>query len=129
MKTVNVDRIIYRNPLWTRGNIRHAKECGIQTVIIETEDDLKRFATYYPEASIILRVIMDRKIVSDPLTEDNFDVEKAISLLRATKDSSVRIKGVRYASYFLFRLSHFMNEINYKIKDRGYRIGSSNWLR
>uniref|UniRef100_A0A0R3RLF5 Orn_Arg_deC_N domain-containing protein n=1 Tax=Elaeophora elaphi TaxID=1147741 RepID=A0A0R3RLF5_9BILA len=94
MKIVNVDRIIYRNPLWTRGSIRHAKECGIQTVIIETEDDLKRFAMYYPEASIILRVTMDRKVVSDPLTEDNLDVQKASSLLRTTKDSSVRIRGV-----------------------------------
>ncbi|VBB29180.1 unnamed protein product [Acanthocheilonema viteae] len=94
MKIVNVDRIIYRNPLWTRGNIRHAKECGIQTVIIETEDDLKRFATYYCEANIILRVTMDRKVVSDPLTEDNLDVEKASSLLRTTKDSSMRIRGI-----------------------------------
>uniref|UniRef100_A0A1I7W046 Ornithine decarboxylase n=1 Tax=Loa loa TaxID=7209 RepID=A0A1I7W046_LOALO len=94
MKIVNVDRIIYGNPLWTRGSIRHAKECGIQTVIIETEDDLKRFTTYYPEVSIILRVTMDRKLVSDPFTEDNFDVEKAVSLLRTIKDSSVKIKGV-----------------------------------
>lgn len=98
MKTVSVDRIIYRNPLWTRGNIRHAKECGIQTVIIETEDDLKRFAIYYPEANIILRVTMDRKIVSDPLTEDNLDVEKASSLLRTMKGSSMKIRGIRYGS-------------------------------
>ncbi|VDK87638.1 unnamed protein product [Litomosoides sigmodontis] len=94
MKIVNVDRIIYRNPLWTRGNIRHARECGIQTVIIETEDDLKRFAMYYPEASIILRVTMDRKIISDPFTEDNLDVEKAISLLRNMMGSSMKIRGV-----------------------------------
>uniref|UniRef100_A0A8R1XQ46 Orn/DAP/Arg decarboxylase 2 N-terminal domain-containing protein n=1 Tax=Onchocerca volvulus TaxID=6282 RepID=A0A8R1XQ46_ONCVO len=94
MKIVDMDRIIYRNPMWTRGSIRHAKECGIQTVIIETEDDLKRFATYYSEANIILRVTMDRKLVNDPLTEDNLDVEKAINLLRITKDLAVRIKGI-----------------------------------
>ncbi|VDO39575.1 unnamed protein product [Brugia timori] len=94
MKFVNVDRIIYRNPLWTRGSIRHAKECDIQTVIIETEDDLKRFAMYYPEADIILRVTMDRKIISDPLMEDNLDIEKAIHLLRTAKNSSVRIRGI-----------------------------------
>ncbi|CAG9529718.1 unnamed protein product [Cercopithifilaria johnstoni] len=101
MKIVNVDRIIYRNPLWTRGNIRYAKECGIQTVVIETEDDLKRFATYYPEASIILRVTMDRKVVSDPLTEDNLDVEKASSLLSSTKDSPMRIRGISLSVRFV----------------------------
>ncbi|VDO61866.1 unnamed protein product, partial [Onchocerca flexuosa] len=94
MKIVDIDRIIYRNPMWTRGSIRHAKECGIQTVIIETEDDLKRFATYYPEACIILRVTMDRKLVDDPLTEDHLNVEKAINLLRITKDLAVRVKGI-----------------------------------
>lgn len=95
MKIVSVDRIIYGNPFWTRGNIRYAKECGIETVIIETVHDFKRFAMYYPEANIILRVTMDRKVVSDPLTEDNFDVQKAADLLRAMKDSFARIIGVR----------------------------------
>lgn len=97
---VSVDRIIYGNPLWTRGSICHAKECGIQTVIIETEHDFKRFATYYPEAKIILRVTMDRKVVNDPLTEDNFDLEKAADLLHAMKDSSAKIIGVRYSNHF-----------------------------
>ncbi|MCP9260282.1 Ornithine decarboxylase [Dirofilaria immitis] len=97
MKIVGVNRIIYRNPMWTRGNIRHAKECGIQTVIIETEDDLKRFTTYYSEARIILRVTMDRKMINDPLTDDNLDVEKAINLLRSTKYPSVRIRGISFS--------------------------------
>uniref|UniRef100_A0A915Q073 Orn/DAP/Arg decarboxylase 2 N-terminal domain-containing protein n=1 Tax=Setaria digitata TaxID=48799 RepID=A0A915Q073_9BILA len=94
LNIVNVDRVIYRNPMWTRGNIRHAKECGIRTVVIDSEDDLKRFVTYYPEANIILRVTMDQKVICDHLAKDNLNVEKAADLLRMTKDTPVAIRGI-----------------------------------
>ncbi|VDN05500.1 unnamed protein product [Thelazia callipaeda] len=88
---ISVDRIIYHNPLWTRGNIRHARECGIKTFIVESEDDLRRFTTFYPDANIILRVVMDQKLISDPLTADNFNVERAAHLLSKTENSSLNI--------------------------------------
>lgn len=47
---MNRDRVIYCNPLWTRANVRHARESGVRLVVVETEDDMNRFAANYPDS-------------------------------------------------------------------------------
>lgn len=102
MKYIGQDRILYANPLWTRANIRHAKECEVQLVVIESGDDLKRFSQYFPEANIILRVVMDPPLMNGLVLMDKLNVEKAIELLCVAKDLPCKITGIRF--YISLRL-------------------------
>uniref|UniRef100_A0A183E3T2 Ornithine decarboxylase n=1 Tax=Gongylonema pulchrum TaxID=637853 RepID=A0A183E3T2_9BILA len=94
MKHVGQERILYSNPLWTRANIRHAKQCGVKWVVIESEDDLKRFTTYFLEANIILRVVMDPRLTEKGLISmDSLNVEKAAELLRLAKNLPLSVRA------------------------------------
>lgn len=95
LKYVDRDRLVYCNPLWTRANIRHARSSGVRLVVVETEDDMNRFAANFSDARIILRVMMDPPLEANAFNISGPDVEQASKLLHKAAELGIKIVGIR----------------------------------
>lgn len=56
---VTPDRIIYANPCKTRSYIKHAKSRDVDLMTFDSEMELEKIATLYPECRLILRIKVD----------------------------------------------------------------------
>lgn len=90
-------RVVYANPLWTRGNVRHARELGVDMLIFENYDDLVRMHSLHPTASLVLRVCMNAPIDEQLIGNGCKLNEEAHRLLSLAADIGVKVVGISFS--------------------------------
>ena len=53
---VDPNRIVFSHPLKSVAALRYAKEEGVEKLVYDTEDELRKILKYYPDAEVYLRV-------------------------------------------------------------------------
>lgn len=97
LQMADSERILYANPLWTRGSVRHACANGIRLLMFESEDDLVRIHSSYADAKVILRIC-----VNPPLDEGAVRVgcdayEETPALLELAAHLGISVIGVSFS--------------------------------
>lgn len=97
LQMADSERILYSNPLWTRGNVRHACANGISLLMFESEDDLLRIHSSHPNAKVILRIC-----VNPPLDEDAMRIgcdayEETPALLELAARLGISVIGISFS--------------------------------
>lgn len=54
---VGEDHILYANPFWTKGNLRHACENNVGMLMFENENELQRISVSYPDARLMFKTV------------------------------------------------------------------------
>ena len=88
-------RILYANPLWTRGSLRNAAQSQVGLITIETMGDFERVLSTFPQATMLLNVGMSTNI-EDPATELGCTFEDACEILQKAADMQANICGISF---------------------------------
>uniref|UniRef100_A0A915C3B4 Ornithine decarboxylase n=1 Tax=Parascaris univalens TaxID=6257 RepID=A0A915C3B4_PARUN len=91
------ERVLYANPLWTRGSVRHAREMGVELLLFESREDLLRMHAAYPEASLVLRVCMNAPVSEGTMHVGCELMGEAPELLSMAADLGVKIVGISFS--------------------------------
>ncbi|VDM40638.1 unnamed protein product [Toxocara canis] len=106
------ERVLYANPLWTRGNIRHACELGVEMLLFENSEDLIRMRSSHPNASLdyliafedweyvcslVLRVCMNAPVSEESMRVGCELTEEAPELLSVAANLGVKVVGISFS--------------------------------
>ena len=53
---VDANRIVFSHPLKSIASLKYAKQMGVERLVYDTEEELRKIIRYYPEAEVFLRV-------------------------------------------------------------------------
>lgn len=97
LQLTSQERILYGNPFWTRGNIRHACDSGVHLLTFESKDDLTRIHLSHPNSNLILRVCMNPS-VKEETNRDGCDAyQEAPALLAIAASIGIKIIGISFS--------------------------------
>lgn len=94
---VSQDHILYANPVWTRGNLRHACENNIGMLVFENESELRRISVTHPNASLILRVCMNPPLNENAIRVGCEAFEEAPALLALAAREGLTVNGISFS--------------------------------
>lgn len=91
------DELIYANPCKTPSMIKFARSQNVKRFTCDSELDLQKLKTHYPDSDIVVRIATDDHASNIHLS-DKFGctLEEAEQLLQLAKDLSLNIKGVSF---------------------------------
>ena len=90
-------KIVFSHPLKTAKSIKYAKEQGVEKLVYDTEQELRKILKYYPEAEVYLRV--KPKFTNAKIQLSNkFGAapEDVYHLLKLTKDLNANFIGIAF---------------------------------
>jgi ornithine decarboxylase len=94
---VSANRIIYANPTKMKSHISYAKSSGVKHMTFDNEDELRKIAEVYPEASLVLRIITDdSNSVCRFSTKFGAPMHQVSRLLTLAKELNLNLVGVSF---------------------------------
>ncbi|KAH1892128.1 hypothetical protein KXV57_004292, partial [Aspergillus fumigatus] len=92
---VNPERIIFAAPRKAEDHINYAHEHGIDKIVVDSEDELRKLAEIVPSAMIFLRLRADDPTSRVRLSEKfGSDLLEARGILQVAVDLSVKVTGI-----------------------------------
>ncbi|KAH2861803.1 hypothetical protein KXV31_007167, partial [Aspergillus fumigatus] len=92
---VNPERIIFAAPRKAEDHINYAHEHGIDKIVVDSEDELRKLAEIVPSATIFLRLRADDPTSRVRLSEKfGSDLLEARGILQVAVDLSVKVTGI-----------------------------------
>ena len=91
------DKIIYANPCKGLSHLKYAKEHGIRMMTFDNESELLKIKTHYPEAELVIRIMVEEFGSSCSFKEKfGASLKDAEKLLQVSKSLAMKVIGVSF---------------------------------
>ncbi|KAI1906127.1 Ornithine decarboxylase [Ophidiomyces ophidiicola] len=92
---VEPHRILFAAPFKSEDHVLYAKKHGVKQTMFDSEDELRKLATYFPTAALYLRLWADDPTSRARLSEKfGVRLQEAKELLKLAKDLNMRVVGL-----------------------------------
>lgn len=92
---VSGQRILFTNPIKSFSAIRFAANHGVETLVFDNIEELRKIQHYYPEANLLLRIVGEDPTAVIPLdSKFGATIEEALALLEAAARMNMTCIGV-----------------------------------
>jgi diaminopimelate decarboxylase len=89
--------VIFANPCKQTSHIEHARKVGVEWATADNSFELKKFAEFWPECKIVLRIqVDDSKSVCQFSSKYGAKVDDCESLLNIAKELNLNVVGVSF---------------------------------
>ncbi|KAF7139752.1 hypothetical protein CNMCM5793_007953 [Aspergillus hiratsukae] len=113
---VSPERIIFASPRKTEDHITYAHEQGIDKIVIDSEDELRKLAKIVPTATVFLRLRADDPTSRVRLSEKfGLDVPEARVMLQVAVDLSVKVTVYEYNETLPSDIGGGFTETNFRL--------------
>lgn len=94
---IKPEDILYANPCKPHAHIAYAKEAGVKIMTFDCAEEAEKIADIYPEAELILRIVVDDRNAADPMS-GKFGAKhhQWSNILDTCKRRGMRVRGVSF---------------------------------